>query len=365
MRKQRWPILKNVVLVTASLFFSALVAEIALRFYVDLFSPKMMLVDDSLGWRHAVNAKKTFTNEFGEKVLTVLDEYGHRGSGHPKKHPDGKYRILALGDSFTEGVQVGEADVFTAQLERADSSLDVINAGVAGYGTVQEYLYYKSEGVQFHPDLVLLMLFGNDLTDNLLTYYPGFGPRPYATWTGEGLHIIQTLDAAEYKRFILPAPFQMALNKHSYSYYLANSRLYQPIFASRMKQMQQQDISKMDSRLRYDVFFGVLDQFRDFLEEQKTAFAVVIIPTREEVAAGHSEVASVVGQRCRTQKMNCLPLLETLSDASPAYFQEDIHWTKKGHMAAATQILTYIRLTFGEPLSRFQRPAESDNQHQE
>lgn len=45
-------------------------------------------------------------------------------------------------------------------------------------------IIFLKEGLSFNPDLVVLMFYENDLTDNLLSYYPGFGPRPYATFDG-------------------------------------------------------------------------------------------------------------------------------------------------------------------------------------
>src|SRR5262245_11904308 len=136
--------LVNIALVATSLALCVLLLEGGLRVYADLVFPKMMILDDLLGWRHAKNVKRAFRNEIGEQILVVLDELGNRGSGHPKERREGKYRILVVGDSFTEGVQVSESDVFTAQLENADPHLEVINAGVGGYGTVQEYLYLSN-----------------------------------------------------------------------------------------------------------------------------------------------------------------------------------------------------------------------------
>jgi hypothetical protein len=101
----------------------------------------MMVLDDELGWRHEVDVRKTFVNADGEDILVVQNAYGHRGAPPRADRPPGSRRILALGDSFTEGVQVGEADLFTARIAAAEPTLEVLNAGVGGYGTVQEYLY--------------------------------------------------------------------------------------------------------------------------------------------------------------------------------------------------------------------------------
>src|SRR5262249_55677907 len=146
--------------------------------------------------------------------------------------------------------------LFTARLEKAGKGeLEVLNAGVGGYGTVQEYLYMMSDGVAVRPDIVLLMFYENDLTDNGLSYYPGFGPRPYARITGNRLEIIENLDPTRFDAFILPMPFRTELNAHSYLYYFLNSRIYQPLLAKRLRELQQADLRSMPAEQRYELQF--------------------------------------------------------------------------------------------------------------
>ena len=198
---------KSFVVVLFSIIFCLAALEGAIRGYSAVFFPRMMLLDKTLGWKHAANVSKPFVNEFGETTLTVQNEYGHRGKTYPLIKTIGKYRILVLGDSFTEAVQVGEEDLFTSQLEAAHPRFEVLNAGVGGYGTVQEYLYLAREGLKFNPDLVLIMVFENDLSDNCLSHYPGFGPRPYAVLDQGKVTIIEQPDPEEFLKYTLPAPF--------------------------------------------------------------------------------------------------------------------------------------------------------------
>ena len=53
-------------------------------------------------------------------------------------------------------------------LEGGKSNIEVFNAGVFGYGTINEYLYLKNYGLKFSPDLVLLGIYApNDCGDNV------------------------------------------------------------------------------------------------------------------------------------------------------------------------------------------------------
>jgi len=334
-------------MVLVSVTVCILLLEFGLRVYSALVFPKMMILDEKLGWRHAANVSRTFVNELGEKADVIQNAYGHRGGVHSLNKTAGFFRVLTLGDSFTEGVQVGEKEVFTAQLEQADSHLEVLNSGVGGYGTVQEYLYLASEGLKFHPDLVLLMFYENDLTDNGLSYYPGFGPRPYAKMDGNEFQIIETLDPSAYEKFTLPAPFRMSLNSYSYLYYFANSRIYQRFHAKRMLEWQKADLQVLDSGTRYKLFFGTLDKIRELLAGQKIPFVVVLIPSQQDAAKGTSEIASTIEDYCEKTSIQCQSLLDRFHketwSGSLLYFHGDIHWTSEGHKLAAHEILNYIR----------------------
>ena len=43
----------------------------------------------------------------------------------------------------------------------------MLNAGVGGYGTFQELLYFKEFVINHNPDLVLLQFYSNDVRDNI------------------------------------------------------------------------------------------------------------------------------------------------------------------------------------------------------
>ena len=65
-------------------------------------------------------------------------------------------------------------DSLPARLERltnrAERQVEVINLGVGGYGTLQEYLVFDAIGRAYRPDVVVLAMFlRNDLQDNSLT----------------------------------------------------------------------------------------------------------------------------------------------------------------------------------------------------
>lgn len=69
-------------------------------------------------------------------AMVTIDSDGMRGNGAPR--PEGDW-VLAAGDSFTFGDQVGDADTWPARLER-ELGRPVQNGGVFGYGFAQAVL---------------------------------------------------------------------------------------------------------------------------------------------------------------------------------------------------------------------------------
>ncbi|MBI3252604.1 MAG: hypothetical protein HYZ52_04750 [Candidatus Omnitrophica bacterium] len=98
-----------------------------------------------------------------------LNSRGYRDKEYSFDKLAGVYRILVLGDSVAFGDGVAVEDAFPDQLEDllneagpSGRKIEVINTGIRGYNTVQEFLLLKEEGLGYNPDLVLLCYVDND-----------------------------------------------------------------------------------------------------------------------------------------------------------------------------------------------------------
>lgn len=79
----------------------------------------------------------------------------------------GSRRILAFGDSFTFGEDVGDAETFCHRLGGLLPGVEVLNFGVRGYGHDQMLLYLKEAAARYEPDVVLLGYVTDDAARNL------------------------------------------------------------------------------------------------------------------------------------------------------------------------------------------------------
>ena len=130
----------------------------------------LFIGDPLIGYRLKPNAHVGFaTSEFDSEIAT--NSLGLRDDEEFGPKRPNERRILLLGDSLVLSVQVSLKQTFGKLLEARLNGAGpyhyrVINAGVQGYGPVEDLLFFRSIVRQVQPDLVVEMLFvGNDAED--------------------------------------------------------------------------------------------------------------------------------------------------------------------------------------------------------
>ncbi len=129
-------------------------------------------------------------------TLLRTNSKGFRGPGWSYEKSQGSKRILVLGDSVTANVAAADELMYTTILQNElnknrTQQWEVINRGIEGWGTDNEYLYLIKEGYKYQPDVVVLeFTVGNDFLDvflknisvlqnNELVFQEGFEPLPF------------------------------------------------------------------------------------------------------------------------------------------------------------------------------------------
>jgi lysophospholipase L1-like esterase len=103
---------------------------------------------------------------------------GLRDREFVKPKPEGVYRILLLGDSFTWGVGLDIEETISKRLERALAGqahpIEVIDGAIPGFNTTQELRLLRNKGLSYEPDFLMLLYNMNDIE-----FRPELATQPY------------------------------------------------------------------------------------------------------------------------------------------------------------------------------------------
>jgi len=100
-----------------------------------------------------------------KKSYPSTNAHGQRDIERTIDKEPGVKRIILLGDSVVEGFGIREIDdTISRRLERLhpDGGVEVLNFGVSAYCTLAEVELLEVKGLEFRPDVVVLLFVGND-----------------------------------------------------------------------------------------------------------------------------------------------------------------------------------------------------------
>lgn len=188
----------NLLLSLSAIIVTIALLEIALRFVYPAHETWRLyrIPDAELGW--VLESGAEFSRLIGGHSVPVrYNSDGFRDDEPSAPKPKDAANVVVLGDSYMEANMVPLERVFHKQLEQLAKSdgreLATWNLGVAGYGTLQEYMTFKKAGEKHKPDLVLLAFYlHNDVRNNAqymnsgaIGVRGGVRKRPYLDDTNE------------------------------------------------------------------------------------------------------------------------------------------------------------------------------------
>ncbi|MEM7467452.1 MAG: hypothetical protein AAF387_11270, partial [Pseudomonadota bacterium] len=126
------------------------------------------VVERELGWPdqntgYVLRPNRNQINIQEHRARVTTNSLATRNREITLEKPVDTYRIVVLGDSFTEAIQVSLSNNFVSVLENLlsqhqGSRVEVLNLGVTGSGPVQQLYHWKHYAQQFNPDLSLFVM---------------------------------------------------------------------------------------------------------------------------------------------------------------------------------------------------------------
>jgi len=139
-----------------------------------------------LGRAHRPSFEFRYRSEiFDREVLWRFNSFGYRGPEIEIPKPPGRVRVLCVGGSTTFGGENPEEATYPALLQAAlrerspEADIEVVNAGVAGYTSVESVVDFALRGLDLEPDLVILYHGVNDVPAALTPRFKS----DYSHWT--------------------------------------------------------------------------------------------------------------------------------------------------------------------------------------
>lgn len=131
--------------------------------------------DRRLGWTPKPNLSKVVlenrppvsTNAKGLRTLREI----------PYSKPAGKRRLVAIGDSYTFGMDGEDQEIWPVLLEESLDQWEVVNLGVFAYGIDQQLIMLQEEGLKYSPDIVVVGFYEDDATRAMLAFRDFAKPR--------------------------------------------------------------------------------------------------------------------------------------------------------------------------------------------
>ncbi len=157
------------LLTFSGIVVSFLLIEFLLRIFLPPQTTLKFYDNPVFGSAFVPNQKGLFVTETKEYSSNVeINSQGWPDIEHTVDKPKDTYRILILGDSFVENLQVPFEKRFFRQLQdKLGNKFEIIAMGRGNTGMAQQYLILKKYGLKYKPDLVIQMfLTANDVKNN-------------------------------------------------------------------------------------------------------------------------------------------------------------------------------------------------------
>ncbi len=294
------------------------------------------------------------------------NKHGHRDDPVDLAKPSGVFRILVLGDSFTVGASVEQAQAWPQMLERllnesSSQPVEVVNAAVGGWEPLQYLLYFQNEGIAFEPDLVVAAFFvGNDTfdrttsSDRLMTAVGGrrvqreTAAKPFIharVWLYDHSHLVRLLRHPDAPRD------KHRRQRRCDAFSEGRLALERQLFDNHLRESADQ-IDRASASIEQISALG------NAARATGAAFVTVLIPAEAQVNPFLQEILlaehnpddydfdmpqPMLKVRWAETGIQVVDLLEVFRNDPRCLYLNDTHWTSEGHALAATVVARQLK----------------------
>lgn len=178
-RARSWAI--NATLSLVSVAFALAVLEAGVRMVSHDSAASLPAIipnewNQDIGWRYTPGSSFEYWGPGSEfRTKQKVNDWGFTDQPVSGDISTADLKVMILGDSFAEALQVEMEEKFGVLLERSlarrlNASVKVVTLGRSGTGQVNQYAYWRAFGSIVKPDILILLFCHNDVRDNSSTF---------------------------------------------------------------------------------------------------------------------------------------------------------------------------------------------------
>ena len=308
-----------------------------------LMGHRLVVPDQELGWRGAPGISTLSSSWTGEfEVGCTHNSEGCRGGEFSETKPEGVFRIICIGDSYTYGGGVKDEETYPIRLEArlrhrpgARAPVEVINLGVQGYSIRQMRMLLDRVAARYRPDLIIAAVLPlHVVTASLGTRNFTVGSDGFLLWNetptigriGNWLH--------------------------------ARSRFLQVVLEKPLKRRRKKTFRKVHPRKRADLFEDngsyeagwreLEDQVRlmqQTARDNGAAFALLYVPEMDFDKPGRDYPRRRLSSFCRNESVVFISAQEAVSREAltrALYFAREGHLNTAGYDLVAQVVFDHL-----------------------
>jgi lysophospholipase L1-like esterase len=318
-------IMQNFLLFSVAIIFVVAAIEIGVRLTKVELHPPGLFAAQREGVPYKLRAG--FHGSTSTGIPLDINSMGMRDKEYPLEREENTFRIVVLGDSVTFGQAVRQEDTYPEQLEGMLDNVEVINAGVSGYGTNEELLFLKETAIQYKPDMIIVGYGLNDLG------------KIKPALRGEDIMSRLLFEVKEFVKY----------NFWSYGYLTV--ALQSAVYNIRVRD-KSVGINKADFTSEnpgWNITYESMLEIKETAADNNATLVVLILPdlrfiNRTEENYGYGEIHDEVGEKFSqfAYVLDLLPAFEGYTRGQVTVNEKDAHPNKKGHELIAKATYEFL-----------------------
>ena len=301
--------------------------------------------DPDLGWVHIPD--RVHRDFYGSGLTLSIGKLGLRNNPNlPAEQESEQYRVVCLGDSFTLGYGVDDAETFPVWLQSLSPRVQVINMGQGGYSVGQCYLWFRRLRDELKPGCVVLSMIVDDIWRMQSTRMMNGYSMPHFQLEGDRLVISGQ-----------PVPRKIQTGKslepggQAASFFLEHTAIGQ---TTRRMLGTASNREQADARNELlEVAVAIIQALQGVVERSGGQFVLVLLPELRELIdeRAHQENRLVASRLQELSSRRGIPFLDltavfaglTAEERADHYLDEQWHhFSSEGNQLTAERLHTFL-----------------------